>query len=43
MQYGAKWIFHPTMKGKDIYCDFYDSFSYTAGDGRLRAEAIVGI
>ena len=35
MQYGAKWIFHPTLAGKDIYCDFYDSFSYAKGDGRV--------
>ena len=35
MQYGAKWIFHPTLAGKDIYCDFYDRFSYTVEDGRV--------
>ena len=35
MQYGAKWIFHPTLAEKDSYCDFYDSFSYAKGEGRV--------
>ena len=35
MQYGAKWIFHPTLAGEDLYCDFYDRFSYNKKDGRV--------
>ena len=35
MKHAPKWIFHPTLAGEDIYCDFYDTFPYTADKGRV--------
>ena len=31
MNEAAKWIWKKDFAGKDIYCDFYDSFTYTGG------------
>ena len=34
MENKAKWIFHPSLGGEDLYCDFYDNFTYAKEDGR---------
>ena len=32
----AKWIWKKDFAGKDIYCDFYDSFVYEGGKTTLQ-------
>ncbi len=38
----AKWIWKKDFAGKDIYCDFYDSFDYQGGKVTLQISADSG-
>ena len=35
----AKWIWKAAFEGKDLYCDFYDSFAYSGGKVTLQISA----
>ena len=35
----AKWIWKAAFEGKDLYCDFYDSFAYSSGKVILQISA----
>ena len=35
----SKWIWKRDLSGKDVYCDFVDSFDYSGGDVKVKISA----